>query len=104
MLIGCECIDSSRKETIMRPIAETDDEPRMAPMECNAGRLPAAGRKRLAAPVRNGAYRRPPFVAEECRSSARSAVRRTARYACAVAAKVAASIAYPGRCPCWRPA
>ncbi|OXI80629.1 hypothetical protein CFB50_19405 [Burkholderia sp. AU33423] len=104
MLIGCECIDSSSKETIMRPIAETGDEPRMEPMECNAGGWPPAGPDRLAAPVRGSARQRPPFVGEECRSSARSAVRRTAQYGGEVPAKVATSIEDPGRCPCWRPA
>ncbi|ABB05741.1 hypothetical protein Bcep18194_C6691 [Burkholderia lata] len=104
MLIGCECIDSSPEETIVRPIAETGDEPRMEPMECNAGGRPPTGRDPLAAPVRDSARRRPPFVGEECRSSARSAVRRTAPCGRAVAAKVATSIEYPGRCPCWRPA
>ncbi|HDR9872400.1 hypothetical protein A8D95_24925 [Burkholderia cenocepacia] len=88
----------------MRPIAETSDEPRMEPTECNADARPTAGRAWLAAPGRGSARRRPPFVATECRSSARSAVRRTAQYGGTVPDKVAASMEYLGRCPCWRPA
>ncbi|AYZ01949.1 hypothetical protein EGY19_29495 [Burkholderia multivorans] len=129
MLIGCECIDSLTKETIMRPIAETADELRLEPMECNARRWPPADLHRLAAPVRSSARprnRRParssvtaqgrrracraaarqraPFVGQKCRSSARSAVHRTAQCRCPIRANVEASIEPLGRYPCWRPA
>ncbi|WP_260434907.1 MULTISPECIES: hypothetical protein [unclassified Burkholderia] len=39
----------------MRPIAETGDEPRVGPMECNAVVRPPTGRDRLAAPLRGSA-------------------------------------------------
>lgn len=99
LLFGCECIDSSSKEAVMRPIAETRDEPRMEPMECNA-LVVACGSRPARCTGRGSTRGRLPFVEEECRLSARFAVRRTAQYGRAVPAKVAPSIEYLGGCQC----
>ncbi|RQS12252.1 hypothetical protein DIE07_08720 [Burkholderia sp. Bp9002] len=104
LLIGCECIDSSHKEILVRQIAQAGDEPRVEPMKCNVDTAPPGESGRHAAAARGGTRTRAPFVGKGHLSSACSAIRRTMRYRCTDPAKVAAWIEYLGRCPCWRPA